>query len=361
MSQDSSFQEKNEAPTPKRRREALQKGQVARSNEVTTAIILLAAAAVLSFGGSQVGGALARLFYYSLGSIPAPPLGTDGTAEWLGAVGWRTLGVLGPLLVCLAAAGLLAAGVQARGIISLKPVKPQWSRISPLKNAKRLLGVQPLAELGKSLLKLTIIGFAVYTVLSSAYGEIVALPQLSPPSFAAMVHRYAVQLLLIAGLAYLVLAAADYGYQVWRHEKNLKMSREEVKREQKETEGDLMVRARLRSMGRSLARKKMFRDVPDSDVVITNPTQIACALRYDADQAPAPLVVALGERKIAERIKAIAQDSGVPIVENKPLARALLSTARVGLPIPVELYMAVAEVLAFVMRRRGAAAGGVAP
>jgi flagellar biosynthetic protein FlhB len=145
---------------------------------------------------------------------------------------------------------------------------------------------------------------------------------------------------------------ADYGYQVWRHEKQLKMSKEEIKKELKESEGDQILKIRRRTMARSMARRRMLLSVSDADVVVTNPTHIAVALKYDADIAPAPIVLAMGARKIAKQIKKIAMDSGVTVVENKPLARALYKTAKVGLPIPIELYVAVAEILAFVIKQR---------
>jgi flagellar biosynthetic protein FlhB len=159
-----------------------------------------------------------------------------------------------------------------------------------------------------------------------------------------------------AGLAFLLLALADYLYQVWRHEKSLKMSKEEIKREVKETEGDQILKVRRRTMARSMARRRMLLSVSDADVVVTNPTHIAVALKYDPEVAPAPMVLAMGARKVAKQIKDLALDAGVPVVENKPLARALYKTARVGLPIPVELYVAVAEILAWVIKQREAAA-----
>ena len=160
------------------------------------------------------------------------------------------------------------------------------------------------------------------------------------------------RILASAGGAYLFLALADYAFQVWQHERQLKMSREELRKEQKEMEGDQVMKVRRRTMGRQLARRRMLLAVSEADVVITNPTHLAIALKYDPNEASAPVVLAMGARKMAFRIREIAKANGVAIVENKPLARALWATARVGLPIPVELYVAVAEVLAFVIRTR---------
>jgi flagellar biosynthetic protein FlhB len=167
-------------------------------------------------------------------------------------------------------------------------------------------------------------------------------------------QEQAVRLLLGAGLAYLLLALADYAYQIWRHEKNLKMSKEEIKRELKDSEGDQILKIRRRTMARSMARRRMLLSVSDADVVVTNPTHIAVALKYDPELAPAPMVLAMGARKVAEQIKRVALEHEVPVVENRTLARALYKTAKVGLPIPVELYVAVAEILAWVIKQREA-------
>ena len=177
-----------------------------------------------------------------------------------------------------------------------------------------------------------------------------------------VVRKYSVGMLRTAGLAYLALAGLDYGFQMWQHQKSLRMTKEEVKQEHKNSEGDPMVKSRMRALARQRARQQMFRDVPKADVVLVNPVHIAVALRYDPEKAPAPFVVAAGRRKVAERIKALAFESDVPVVENVPLARALIKSVKVGMTIPAELYLAVAEVLAYVMRQkagngaRGAAA-----
>jgi flagellar biosynthesis protein FlhB len=156
-----------------------------------------------------------------------------------------------------------------------------------------------------------------------------------------------------AGASYLALAGGDYLYQWWQFEKSIRMSKEEIKQEFKQNDGDPHIKQRRRAIARSYARRQMMKDVAKADVVITNPTHIAIAIKYDPSVAPAPIVLAIGQRKVAERIKALAAEAGIPMVENRPLARALLKTAKVGTLIPYELYMAVAEVLAFVVRTRG--------
>jgi len=350
MSQNS--HDKTEAPTPKRRREAHDKGQVAKSQEVTTAALLLASAGILIGFSGSVAEELGVLFVESARATTEAIASPQAAAEWIGFVGWKVLAVVAPPLLLMAAAAATINVLQARGILSTKPLSPKWSRLSPAKNVKRLFGPKPLVDLAKSFLKLAVVGAAVYSVTQDAWPTLAALPQQSPYAVLPAVLKYAVRVLLVAGAAYLVVAMLDYGFQLWQFEKNLRMSREEIKREQKDTEGDMMVKARLRSMGRSLTRRRMFQDVPTADVVLTNPTHIAVALRYDPERAPAPEIVAMGQRKVAERIRKLAHESGVPVLENKPLARALFAAGRIGSLVPAELYMAVAEVLAFVFRHR---------
>lgn len=356
MADNQSFQEKTEAPTPRRREEAREEGRVARSQEIGTALLILSAAASLHIGAPALSAQLAALFGNTVRSVAAPPVGVEATAGWLRGIGWTVLAAVAPIIFGMTALVALAGAIQARGVLSLKPLQPQWSRMSPIRNLKQRFGLRSLVELAKSIFKMLIVGIAVYLVLSRAWPEIASLPQRgSPAALALTIHRSTVMLLLVSGLAMLGLAAADYGYQLWEFEKNLRMSREEIKRELKESEGDPMVRARLRTLGRSLTRNRMMSEVPTADVVVTNPTRIAVALKYDPEVAPAPIVVAMGERKIAARIRKLAYESGVPVIENRPLARALRATARIGEAIPPELYVAVAEVLAFVIRQREAA------
>jgi flagellar biosynthetic protein FlhB len=268
-------------------------------------------------------------------------------------LGWRTLSAIMLVGGSMAAIALVVNAGQARGVLSLKPITPQLKRISPMSNFSRLAGPQAFAELLKSLAKLAIVGFAIHAALGhDSINAIVVTAQQSPIALLQTITHYSVKLLMTAGLAYLALALADYLWQYWRFTKEMRMSKAEVKQEFKNTEGDPLLKQRMRSIGRANARKQMMKDIPLADVVIVNPTMRAIALQYDPSKAPAPIVLAMGQRKVAERIKKIALESGVPIVENRPLAIALIKHARVGMIIPVELYLAVAEILAFVIRQR---------
>jgi flagellar biosynthesis protein FlhB len=348
------MQERTEEATPRKRQEARDEGRIPRSQELTTAVMLLGVALVLNTAGPLLGSAVLATFRFGILASGAGVLDGQAAVALVQGMGWKVVAALVSFLLTISAVTLSITVVQARGVLTMKPLQPKWERINPLSNGKRMLGVQPWAELVKSLLKLTIVGLAIYLSLQAAWGEAMGLAQQAPFALLGIVRRYAVRLLMTAGLAYLVLAVMDYLYQIWQHEKNLKMTKQEVKQEHKQSEGDPLIKARLRSMGRSLARRQMMQEVPRADVVITNPTHIAVAIKYDPSKADAPVVLAMGQRKVAQRIKAIAAENGVPTVENRPLARALLAGARVGRQIPVELYIAVAEILAFVIRRRSA-------
>jgi flagellar biosynthetic protein FlhB len=347
-----SFSDKSEAPTQKRRKDTRGKGQIAKSQELTTAFLLLAGALVISMGAGSLATSIAEIFTQATRVAGNTSWGLDGTTGWLRQVAWTSLGAIAPILLAMAGTALVLGGIQAQGVLSLDPIKPKWSRLSPKENIKRIWGIQAPVQLAKSLMKFAIIAGATSFALAGVQNKLPALAQQGPFALLQFVQEQAVRILMAAGLAYLLLALADYGYQVWRHEKSMKMSKEEIRKELKETEGDQILKIRRRTMARSLARKRMLLSVSDADVVITNPTHIAVALKYDTQVAPAPFVLAMGARKIAKQIKKIAMDSGVAVVENKPLARALYATAKVGLPIPIEMYVAVAEILAWVIRQR---------
>lgn len=346
------MEERTEQATPRRREEARREGRVPKSPELTTSIALLGSAAVLAVTGGTLAAALRDLVGYALTTMAAPPTEAAGVVTLLRAMGGKALLALATTLIAITTITLAVAAAQARGVFTTEPLGPKWERLNPFENGRRMLGAQPWVELARALFKLTIVALAAWAALRTALPDFLALPQMAVSALPALLRHHMLHLAVTAGLAYLALAAADYGYQLWSHEKSLRMTRTEVKLELKQNEGDPMFKARRRSMARSLARRQMFRDVPQADVVITNPTHIAIALRYDPATVPAPVVLAMGQRKVAERIKALAAESGVPMVENRPLARALLAAAHVGMVIPADLYAAVAEVLAFVIRQR---------
>jgi flagellar biosynthetic protein FlhB len=205
----------------------------------------------------------------------------------------------------------------------------------------------------KALLKMTVLGLLTWTALKRAWMDLPGLGGEEAAVTLTVIRSLVLRLVTLVGLGFLVVAVLDYGFAVWKHEKELRMTRHEIVQEHRESEGDPLLKSRMQSLARSLARKRMLHKVKEADVVVVNPVHLAVALRYDMGQDGAPMVLAMGKLKLAEKIKELAVKAGVPIQENRPLARALIATATVGKPIPPALYAAVAEVLAWVYRRRG--------
>lgn len=345
--------EKTEAPTGKRLEEAREKGQIAKSPEFTTAVFLLGFLMVLSFAGPPLWRFLLETMGQAMATAGDTERHGDGMIPWLQTMSFRTIvAVLG----IMASMAVLAIGIQAMqtgGLITTKTLAPKFERLNPLNNAKRIFGMQSWIELSKALLKMGIVSWAVYATLQDAWPDIQSLVLVpSPTALLDLVERYGLALIKNAGMMFLVLAAADYGWQKYKTFEDLKMTKQEVKEEAKSQEGNAEMKSRRRQVARERIRRAMFTAVPKADVVIVNPVHIAIAIKYDPSVAPAPYVVAVGERKIAQRIKELAFQSGVPVIENKPLARALIKVVSVGTMIPVDMYLAVAEVLAFVMRQR---------
>jgi flagellar biosynthetic protein FlhB len=344
--------EKTENATDKKLQDARLDGQIAKSPELMTAAFLLATTLTLSMAGPPLWRFLLDTMGQQLMYAGDPArFGTAAVAALQG-IGWKTLAALAGVLAASVAISVGVNLVQVGPLLTGKPLAPKFSRINPISGAQRIFSARSLVELAKSLGKMAIIAGVVYMTLRRALPDLEVLPLLEPTALMDTVGTYTMSLLRNAGMLFLVVALADYGYQRWQRQEDLKMTKQEVKDEYKNQEGDANIKARRRAMARDRNRKQMFADVPSADVVIVNPTHIAIALKYDPDLAPAPFVLALGQRKIAERIKAIAFEAGVPVIENKPLARALIKTARVGSMIPVDFYLAVAEVLAFVLRQR---------
>lgn len=359
MAENESAQERTEKPTQRRLDQAREEGKVARSQDLSTAAVVLTATALLAgAGGTAIGGLGIRLLRDSAAALAAPPMSAEGAIGLIRATGQAMLLALLPFAVGVVAVVGLVNLIQARGTFSLHPLTPRLSHINPLEGLKRILGVDGLVLLLKATAKVVILGGVTWMVLRGAWPTLVSLGDMGVPDLVTVLRHLTMKLSFTVGLAFLALAAADYGWQVFRTEKSLRMTRYEVVREHRETEGDPLVKSRIQSTARARARQRMLQAVPTADVVVTNPTHVAVALRYDVSTHLAPIVVAMGERKLAERIKLIAARAGVPLVENRPVARALLATATVGQPIPSALYAAVAEILAFVYRQRGRRGAG---
>ncbi len=257
-----------------------------------------------------------------------------------------------PLVVAVAVAGAAVNLLQVGPLLSLQPIKPDPGRINPASGIQRLWSTRSLVELAKAAVKMMVVGFVAYQVLKEQLPVIVGLQVASAEGALAAIAGLMMEVGVKCGLALLVMAAADYAYQRRHHESSLKMSRQEVKEELRHSEGDPHLKSKLRQMARQLAGRRMMQSVPQADVVVTNPTHVAVAIEYKPHRMQAPVVTAKGQNLIAEQIKRIARENGVPVVENPPLARALNRSVEIGDSVPPALYQAVAEVLAFIYRLR---------
>ena len=348
-----SGEEKTEEPTGKRLEEAREKGNIPKTVELATAATLFGAALIFTSVAPHMGRYLQEVMTTTLFNAGANHREPQDLLFDVIGLGWRSLAELLLLLASFAAIAFIATALQARGVLSTKTIEPSFAKINPLTNLKRVFGTQGLAELAKSILKLIIIGSVVYSVVDDVWRDVLSVAQHGPMGVATLFQVHATALLRKTGIVFLALAGADYAFQWWRWHKGVMMTKQEVKEESKAAEGDPMIKSRIRSAQRAMARKRMMADVATADVVIVNPVHIAVAIKYDPMVAAAPVIVAIGQRMVAEKIKKLAFEHGVPIIENIPVARALLaSKAQPGTQIPIEMYVAVAEVLAFVMRQK---------
>jgi len=344
--------QKTEEPTQRRLDEARRKGQVASSREVNHALILAAGALLIGALAPALAGAVAVALRPLLArphSFALTPADLDRLLA--GMLGELVAALLLPALLLVAAA--LAGGLIQHGpLLSAEPLAPKLERISPLAGARRLFALRSLVEFAKGVLKIALVAAAGVALLWPAAATIVTAAGLEAGALLAVLHGLALR--LMAGIALLVglIALLDSLYQRFEHRKRLRMSRRDLQDEFKQTEGDPIVKARLRSLRMERARRRMMAEVPSATVVVTNPTHIAVALRYEPPAMAAPKLVAKGVGPLAERIREIARAHGVPLVENPPLARALHAAVQLDAEVPPAHYRAVAEVIGFVLQRR---------
>jgi len=340
--------EKTEKATPRRREEARKRGYVARSAEVNSALILLIGACLIRFmipwAISLLRGTMIEFLHFSPYQITL-----DNVTPLLFKLLMVLLLMVLPLAVLLMFIGLISNYVQTGFVFNMEGLALSWERINPIAGLSNLISLRSCAEFAKSFIKLFIIGYMVYHVLSSEFFDFQSLPFIGIRGMAAHAGRNMFKLSAYISLSLLLLALLDYSYQRWEHEKKLRMTREELKEEIKQTEGDPLVRARMRNRQREYSlRLRITQETKKADVVITNPEEIAVALAYDPMEMRAPKLVAKGMNLLARRIKEVARRNNIPIVENRYLARILYKSVNVGQEIPVMLYKAVAEILAYV-------------
>ncbi|MEW6441389.1 MAG: flagellar biosynthesis protein FlhB [bacterium] len=355
---DDKGQEKTLPATPRKKQLARKEGQVAKSRDLNSAVLLGGVILLVALFGSAWMDLVFRTLQkgLSFGSWWLPETGFAGVYTYWSQEFLKLAGPLFGAFCVLAIAGNLA---QVKFLLVTKQLTPNLNRLNPLKGIHKLVSWNGLVELVKSVFKLILIGWITYATLTPELREMVRLsdqPLSQVLTYSALV---AFKLVIRIWLAILVLALADYMYQRWSHARDLRMTRQEVKDEHKETEGDPRIKSRLRSLQYEMARRRMMQEVPKADVVIANPEHVAVALRYDRMKDMAPVVVAKGAGWLCARIKEIARQHGVPVIENPPMARFLYGSVALGQEIPSAMYKAVAELLAYVYRLKGKVNDGI--
>jgi len=353
MSSEEDESDKTEEPTHKRLQDARQKGQVANSREVNTWFILLAVTIILAV----LAPAMATDVLETLAPFISAPhaIPTDGLFLrdfFAGIVETLAIAALVATIMLIVAA-LIGGVIQHGPLFTTEPVIPKLSKISPQKGAKRLFSARSLVEFAKSLGKVLIVGTIAALVLWPQLDRMETYVTLAPAEVLGEMARLALLLLVTVVAVMAVIAVADLVYQKYEHTKQLRMSKREVKDEHKQAEGDPHIRARLRQIRLERARRRMMQQVPEADVVITNPSHYAVALKYDDRTMEAPKLIAKGSDRVAERIREVAVENAIPVVENPPLCRALYASVDLDRPIPIEHYQAVAEVISYVWRLKG--------
>jgi flagellar biosynthetic protein FlhB len=340
--------EKTEPATPRRREEVRKKGQVAKSVDLTSSIVLMAAMLALYFLMPSFMHMLTDMTRSYLENAATIEIDEHSATTLLIRLTLQTGSFFVPFMAIIAAAAFLANVAQVGFNLSGYPLVPRLEKLNPVAGFKRMFSARALAELLKSMFKIGLVGAIAFITIRGEMDRLVALASVDVWGAWAFFGKLCFTLGMRIAIAFLALGLADYGFQRYQFEQDIKMTKEEVRQEIKDFEGDPQIRARIRRIRRQMALSRMMAEVPRAHVVITNPTHLAVALRYEADKMAAPTVVAKGARLMAERIREIAAASGVPIVENAPLAQVLYKTVDITAPVPEKLYRAVAEVLAYV-------------
>jgi flagellar biosynthesis protein FlhB len=347
-------QDKTEPASPKRREEARKKGEVAKSRDLASAAVLAAGAVYLFFGAKGLTTGLGLFIEQIFSRIPTISSSDMNVVE----LGLQTLRhflwIILPILLVAMVTAIAINYLQVGAVWSVESLAPKASKIDPIQGFQRMISMRSLLELVKSLAKMVIVGWVAFSTLKTEFPHFIPLIYQDRWAILSWLGATSWKLTIRCCMVILVIAFLDYLYQRWEFGRKLRMSKQELKDEYKQTEGDPMVKSRIRAIQREMARRRMMEEVPKADVVVTNPEHLAVALRYDASRMKAPKVVARGADLIALKIRQLAKEKGVPIVENRPLAQNLYKL-EIGEEIPSRLYQAVAEILAYVygLKRKG--------
>lgn len=353
--------EKTEQPTPKRLEEARKKGQIPRSQELSAAAVVLAVGGGLHYLGGYMGTRLNGLMMASLSLTREQSVDESLMISTLATEMAHALLAIAPILGLTLIVALLAPMLLGGWNLSVEALAPDFNRLNPLTGFGRMFSANSAVNLLKAFIKFIFLALVSVIILKQKTGELMGLG--TEPVRAAIAHAISLTgyAFLMLGATYGLIAAIDVPWQIFQHNKQLKMSREEIKEEMKESEGSPEVKGKVRQMQRELSRRRMMQEVPKADVIVTNPTHFAVALKYDEKRMSAPIVVAKGADLVAARIREIATENSVPIFEAPPLARALFRSVELGGEIPASLYVAVAQVLTYIYQLKTARRDGMQP
>ncbi len=343
-----SFQDKTEHATPKKRDDARQKGEVAKSRELTSIAILSAGTIYMFFNLKSMTMTLGNNLKMGFAQIPEVMTSRDFSPAMASDIILDFLILLAPLFLVLMVVAILINLAQTGILFTVEALTPKASKIDPIKGFEKVFSKRSLVELAKSILKIVIVGWVAFSAFKNDIPRMVPLLYQENAQIFSVLGELSFEIMVKSCCVILVLAILDYMYQKWEYEQNLMMTKQEVKDEFKQSEGDPMVKSRIRSIQREMARRRMMEEVPKADVIITNPTHLSIALKYKPlEGIKAPLIVAKGANNIAFKIREIAAKHNIPLVENKPLAQNLYKL-ELGTEIPSQFYQAVAEILAYV-------------
>ncbi len=348
MAENADGSEKSEEPTEKKLRESREKGQVPRSRELTTLLVTLSAAVFLLLYGAQMIVDFEVIMVKGLSFDRDIAFDTQALFRLIGALFETALYLILPFLLLMTLIALVAPILLGGWSFSVKAISPKLSKLNPISGIKRMFSTKALLELFKAFAKFTLILSMAVFFIYTTFGEILALGV--EPLRSALGHAgiLIVQAFIFVSLSLLIVAAIDVPFQLWDHNRQLLMTKQEVKEEHKQQEGNPEVKGRIRQVQREMSQRRMMEKVPDADVIITNPTHFAIALKYDTDSMQEPIVLAIGADFMAAQIRTVATEKNITIIEAPPLARALYYNAEIDRPIPYELFKAVASILAYV-------------
>jgi flagellar biosynthetic protein FlhB len=343
-------QEKTEKATPRKIRRARREGQVARSTEMNSVVVISFGFLTIYLLGPILFNTILTLMRESFMQAPTVMLSPTSLPGLFTHRIFTFTAIVGPMLLALAVFAYAINVTQTGFMFSVKAIEPKIERFDIIKGLKRLVSKRSMVEMVRDVIKIILISIVAYYTVSGWLPKLMMLGDAGIGDYAATLGKLSLILALKISVVFLVVAVFDFAFQRYDYAKNLRMTKQEVREELKETEGNPQLKGRIRQVQREMARQRMMTEIPKADVVVTNPTHLAVALRYDPKEMPAPMVVAKGQRLIAEKIKEIARENNVPVLENRPLAQSLFKLVDVGNFIPNTLYRAVAEVLAYVYR-----------